>query len=180
MILLRLLNPQGIAGLAVSLCLGLLLILQKVETRHWKKQSASFEQLYRGEQAAFAGTVVNYRAAADQARAADQANLARVTAQQRGINERTSDDFEARLAAVRLSAQRLREQAARPAADPGARGTTPVPTLSAPSGGAAEASGEDGLSPEDAPTATEQAIPLDELIKWVRAQASIDSSQKEK
>jgi hypothetical protein len=174
MILLRLLNPQGIAGLAVSLCLGLLLILQKVETRHWKKQSASFEQLYRGEQAAFAGTVVNYRAAADQARAADQANLARVTAQQRGINERTSDDFEARLAAVRLSAQRLREQSPGAPAHPGAGGAAAMPGLSAPSGGAAQAPSQDRLSQSDALTATEQAIQLDELIKWIKAQASVD------
>ena len=45
--ILRLLNAQGIAGLAASLCLALLLVLQKGETRHWKKQSSQFEQLYR-------------------------------------------------------------------------------------------------------------------------------------
>jgi hypothetical protein len=56
MMLLRLLSPQGIAGLAVSLALAILLVLQKAETRHWRKQSGQFGQLYRGEQAAFAGT----------------------------------------------------------------------------------------------------------------------------
>ena len=56
--------------------LAVLLVIQKGETRHWKKQSAQFEQLYRGEQAAFAGTVANYRAAAETARAADSANAA--------------------------------------------------------------------------------------------------------
>ena len=35
--ILRLLNIQGIAGIAVSLALGLLLVIQKAETRHWKK-----------------------------------------------------------------------------------------------------------------------------------------------
>jgi hypothetical protein len=65
--ILRLLNPQGIAGLAASLCLALLLVLQKVETRHWKKQAASYEQLYRDEQVALAGTVANYRSTAEQA-----------------------------------------------------------------------------------------------------------------
>jgi hypothetical protein len=55
MMLLRLLNAQGIAGLAASLCLAILLVIQKGETRHWKKQSASFDQLYRAEQAALAG-----------------------------------------------------------------------------------------------------------------------------
>ena len=84
MSVLRLLNVQGIAGLAVAAILGLLLILQKGETRHWKKQSSQYQQLYRQEQAAFAGTVANVRAAAEQARAADQANARRVLADQEG------------------------------------------------------------------------------------------------
>ena len=131
MMLLRLLNPQGIAGIAVSLCLGLLLILQKGETRHWRKQSGQFEQLYRGEQAAFATTVANYRAAADAARAADKANAERVAAEQRAINERISNDFEARLAAARAAAHRLRGEADRAATHSGGRANAPVPGLPA-------------------------------------------------
>ena len=178
MMLLRLLNPQGIAGLAAAACLAVLLLLQKAETRHWKRQSAGLEQLYRGEQAALAGTVANYRAAADQARAADQANLARVSAQQRAISERTSNDLEARLAAARSIAQRLHGQATGAAADSGARRTASVPRLPASSGSAAQAAGEDELPQSDALTATEQAIQLDELIKWVRAQAGIATSSE--
>ena len=45
---------------------------------------------------------------------------------------------------------------------------TPVPRLPAPADGAAETSGKDGLPQPDALIATEQAIQLDELIKWVR------------
>ena len=82
MMLLRMLNVQGIAGIAASLALALLLVIQKGETRHWRKESGHFEQLYQGEQAAFAGTVANYRAAADAARAADRANAQRVEAAQ--------------------------------------------------------------------------------------------------
>ena len=63
--MLRLLNWQGIAGIAASLGLAVLLFIQKAETRHWKKQSASFEQLYQQEQAAFQTTVADYRAAAN-------------------------------------------------------------------------------------------------------------------
>ena len=174
MSLLRLLNVQGIAGLAVSLALGVLLIIQKGETRHWKKQSAHLEQLYSQEQAALAGTIANYRAAAEQAHASDKANAARVAAEQRAINERTSNDFEARLAAARSLAQRLRGQTASAAADPGDGATAPVSRLSAAPGGPSRAAGEDGLSGDDALTATEQAIQLDELIKWVKAQAAID------
>jgi hypothetical protein len=170
----RLLNIQGIAGLAVSIALGLLLIIQKGETRHWKKQSGQFEQLYHAGEAALAGTVANYRAAAEAARAADRANLARVAAEQRAINERTSNDFEARLAAARTLAQRLRGQAASPAADRGAAGAAAVSRLSACSGGAAQATGEDRLSLAERELATEQAIQLDELIKWIRAQAGVE------
>jgi hypothetical protein len=169
--ILRLLNIQGIAGIAVSLALAVLLVVQKVETRHWKKQSAGFEQRYLQEQTAFAGTVANYHAAAETARAADKATAARVAAEQRAITERTSDDFEARLAAARARAQqlRLRSQAA---ADPGARRSASLPGLSATAGSPADTA-QNRLPPADALTATEQAIQLDELIKWVKAQAQI-------
>jgi hypothetical protein len=36
--------------------------------------------------------------------------------------------------------------------------------------------GADRLSVSDALTATEQAIQLDELIKWIRAQAKVDNN----
>ena len=179
MSLLRLLNVQGIAGLAVSVALGILLLLQTGETRHWRKESSRFELLYSQERAAFAGTVASYRAAADAARASDQANLTRVASEQRAINERTSYDFDARIAAARqfaehLSAQRLRGQTSSAAADPGPGGAATMPRFPAPSRGSAEAADEAKLSPGDALTATEQAIQLDELIKWVKSQAAVD------
>jgi hypothetical protein len=174
MSLLRLLNVQGIAGLALSVALGILLLIQKGETRHWQKQSGQFEQLYAGEQTALAGTVANYRAAAAQAEASDKANAERVAADQRAINERTSNDYEARLAAARLSAQRLRGENAATAADPRSGAGAAVPGVAATPGRPAQAAGKDGLSQGDALTATEQAIQLDELIKWVRSQAAIE------
>jgi hypothetical protein len=170
----RLLNWQGIAGIGVGLVLAILLVIQKGETTHWKKQSASFEQLYHQDQAAFATTVANARAAAETARAADKANVERVTAEQRAINERTSNDFEARLAAARARADRLRLDA-KAAIDPSAGRSPSMPGLSATAGSAPQAARQDGLPPEDALTATEQAIQLDELIKWVRAQAKVDN-----
>ena len=172
--ILRLLNVQGVAGLAMSLCLGVLLILQKGETRHWRKQSGQFEQLYRGEQAAFAGTVANYRAAAKAARAADKAAAERVAAEQRAISERTNDAFQHRLADARTRAERLRLECPAAATDSGPRGIAAMPGLPAAAGRPAQAAAQDGLSPEDRLIATEQAIQLDELINWVRAQASVD------
>ena len=177
MILLRFLNAQGIAGLAASLCLGLLLILQKGDTRHWRKQAEQFEQLYRSEQSALAGTVTNYRAAAEQARAADRANADRVAAEQRAINERTSNDYEARLAAARLFARRLRIEAASAATDPGGPAGPAMSSLPTSPGATSQAPRQDGLSQSDRLTATEQAIQLDELIKWVRKQHEVDSNQ---
>ncbi len=175
--LLKLLNWQGIAGIAACLGLGLLLLIQKGETSHWKKQSASFEQLYHQDQAAFATTVANYRVAATEAAAADQANVQRVAADQAAITERTADDFESRLAAARADAQRLRSQSFAPA-DPSARRDAPMSGVSTAAPHSAQAPGQDGLPAVDALTATEQAIQLDELIKWVRAQAAINPNSQ--
>ena len=168
----KLLNWQGIAGIGVSLALTVLLFVQRVETSRWRKQSSSFEQLYRQDQAAFAVTVANTRAAAEQARAEDAANAMRVAAEQDRINERTTDDFQARIAAARADAQRLRFRS-QAAADPGAGRSASMPGIHAAAGRPAQAAGQNELSRSDALTATEQAIQLDELIKWVRAQAAV-------
>ena len=174
--ILRLLNIQGIAGIAVGLALAALVLVQKIETRHWKKESAGFEQLYRREQAAFVATVGNYRAAAEQARAADKAKAERVAAESRAINERTEDEFERRLAAARADFDRLRSRRAQ--ADPGhGRGST-LSGMAASAGRAAQAVSEDRLSRSDQLTATEQAIQLDELINWIRRQAEVDNRPK--
>jgi hypothetical protein len=172
--IVRFLNIQGVAGLVVSLVLLGLLLVQKGETRHWRKQSRQFEQLYRSEQAAFAGTVANYRAAAEAASTADLAAAERVRTEQRLINERTKNDFEARLADARARANRLRLGPATAATDPGSGGRSAMPGLSASAARPDEAAGQDRLSPADALKATEQAIQLDELIKWVKAQAKVD------
>jgi hypothetical protein len=180
MTFLRLLNIQGIAGLAVGVALAVLLLIQKVETRHWKKESGHFEQLYGQEQTALAGTVADYRAAAAQAQASDKANAERVAAEQQAINERTSNDYEARLAAARSLAQRLRGQSAGAAADPRNGGGAAMPGLPAAAGGPAQTAGQDGLPDSDRELATDQAIQLDELIKWVRAQAAVVPSASPK
>jgi uncharacterized membrane protein YqiK len=169
----RLLNIQSITGLVVSVCLALLLVIQKGETRHWKKQAGQLEQLYHDEQAAHAGTVANYRAAAEAARAADKAAAERVAAEQAAINQRSNHDLQTRLADARATAERLRQLAQGPAnsgSGPGAR----LSGLPAARGGPAQAAGQDGLPVSEALIATEQAIQLDELIKWVQRQHSVD------
>jgi hypothetical protein len=51
-----------------------------------------------------------------------------------------------------------------------------VSGVAASSGGTAEAAGKDGLPPLDALIATEQAIQLDELIRWLQRQHGIDAN----
>ena len=172
--ILRLLNWQGIAGLAAfALILGLL-VVERLDAGHWHKQSDRFETLYANEQAALSQTVAGYRQAADTARAEDRANASRVAAEQNSINEGTDDDFQKRLAVARTAAARLQPHPAADA-DPGRGGAAPVPGLPAASGGPAQAAGENKFpAAGDALTATEQAIQLDELIAWVRRQAAVD------
>ena len=176
-LVLRFLKPQGIAGLAVSVILASFLTMQWLDAKRWKARSANFEQLYQKEQAAFATTVADYRQAAAAAQSADKANADRVAAAQTGINERTISDFESRIAAARTRAGQLRLPSAA-AADPGARAGAPMPGLPVAARRPAEAPGQDRLHDPDQLTATEQAIQLDELIKWVRAQNAVDPNSQ--
>ena len=161
--------------LIVAIGGALLLALLIHDRNHWKAKTAHYAELLAAERGAHAATVAGYRAAAERARIADAANAARVKAEQAIINERTSNDFEARLAAARARADELRGKAAVSATDPGARGAPSVSSLSVAAGKPAQASGEDRLP--DALLATEQAIQLDELIKWVRQQSDVDANQ---
>ena len=171
----RLINVQGAFGIAASLALLGLLFVQKGETRHWRKQSHGFETLYRGEQQAHARTVANYRAAAETARRADAANRDRVVAAQQNINERTIDDYDVRLADARALADRVRREAGAAATDRGTGRATPLPAAGAAARAADGATAQDRLPLDDRLIATEQAIQLDALIKWVRAQAAVDT-----
>ncbi len=149
-------------------------LLWLVQSRDgWRDEAKANERLFHQEQAAHAATVASYRAAAEQARREDAANLARVTAEQAAINERTSNDYESRIAAARARADRLRGKASPAAADPGAGSAAPVPGISLASEGSSQDPGEDGFPAGDRLIATEQAIQLDELIKWVRAQSEV-------
>ena len=70
----RLLNLQGMIGVAAALLLLTLVLLKAGEARHWRKQSGRCEQLYRSEQGSRAETIANYRSAAETARKADLAH----------------------------------------------------------------------------------------------------------
>ena len=140
----------------------------------WHKHYDSERAAHLADNAAHDQTVANYRAAAEQARKADAANKARVEAEADRISQEQADEYQARIAAARARAERLRSQAGAGKADPCGSGTAPVSGVSAPAEGTAEAACKDRLPAGDALTATEQAIQLDELIKWVIKVAHIN------
>lgn len=158
-----------IAGALVALVLGGFLFSAKMQNRSLKKERDRYEQLYTKEKLAHQGTEINYRRATEEARRADAANAARVKAEQERANNETIASLRARLADARL---RAANAAAR--ANSGGSGNAAVSGVPNASGGTDQASGEDRLPPADALIATEQAIQLDELIKWVKRQAGID------
>jgi hypothetical protein len=171
----RFLTLQGMIGIAAALLLLTLFLVKAGEARHWRKQSGRYEQLYLVEQGARAGTIANYRAAAETARKEDLAHANRVAAEQRTLSERTSHDLEVRLADARARAQRLQLGQGSPAAAGGSRRAAAVPAAGAAPGAAGRAAEEGGFSLSDRLLATEQAIQLDELIKWVTGQAAVES-----
>ncbi len=158
--------------LMIGIGCALLLALLIHDRNQWKAKTTHYAGQLAGERAAHAATVANYRAAAEQARAADAANIARVKAEQAAINERTTYDFESRIAAVRATA-RLRHTAG-PPANPRGRRNSSMSAAAAAAQGAPQAAGENRLPDSDALIATEQAIQLDALIQWMRDQAGVD------
>ena len=164
--------------LVAAILAALMLALLVADRNRWKSKTEHYAALVSAERAAHGATVANYRAAAERARREDAENLARVRASQAAINERTRDDFESRIAAARARADQLHRQANPARADPGGGGAAHLPGLPAAAGGVAEAAAEGGLPDSDRLVATEQAIQLDELIKWVRSQAQVEPGDR--
>jgi hypothetical protein len=167
--------PKGwlILGIVAALIVGFFVHQHKA---HAAIAAAKAEQK-AVDDAVLAQLVATYRAAAAKARADDAANAQRVHSEQNAINERTDHDFEARIADARARAGRLQPTTA---THPGGRGAAPVPGVPSTASIVAEIAGEDRFSLADRLTATEQAIQLDELIKWVKAQATVDPNKPTK
>jgi len=167
--------PTNLAlKLVAGACALLMLALLIHDRNRWKGVAALRQEQLVAERNAHSGTIANYRTAAERARREDAEKLARVKASQAAINERTANDFKDRIAAARARAGELRGQAERSPADSRLGGEATVRALPAAAEGASQAAGENGLPVADRLLATEQAIQLDELIKWVRRQAEVD------
>lgn len=170
----RMLRPQGAAGLALCAVLLVVLAIEQRQGSRWRSAAQRSEAALKAEQAASAQTIADLRVAAAAAKAADAANLQRVAAEQSAINQRSSDDFETRISDARALAVRLQQQLAAGAANTGHRGATTMPGVPTGAQAAAGAAAEDRFSLADRLIATEQAVQLDALIKWVRAQSAVD------
>jgi hypothetical protein len=143
----------------------------------------------RQAQTAAETTVGNLKAASQQAQVAQAANLTRVKADQAAITERTVDDYQARLAALRARAAALagRLQGSAVAGNPGLSGTTNLPRAGtaasgtageAPDHGLPAARSGDGLACNpmnlrERLVASEQASQLDTLIDWAIGQSTV-------
>jgi hypothetical protein len=160
-----------VLGIACALALAMLVH----DRNRWKAKTAHYAEMLAAERGAHAATVSNIRAAAEQAHAADRANANRVKARQNAINEESTDDFETRLADARAAAGRMRDAGSPAPAHPGAGRAALVPGLPAAAQGAHQAAGQDRLPDSERLIATEQAIQLDELIKWVARQHAVDT-----
>lgn len=140
------------------------------------------QRLAKAESEAHAGTIRDFVAASHKAEQRQQANKARVEAEQKAITERIAHDYETRLAALRVrvgadavaGADRLRAGPAK--VDPRASGRLGVPGDADAARGAAAPPGDHGLSLARQLIASEQALQLDALIDWVIAQAHVKTS----
>ena len=159
-----------ILGVACALALALLVH----DRNRWKAKATHYSEMLAAERGAHAATITNVRAAALQARAADKANAERVKTRQTAINEGSAHDFGKRLADARAAARRLRGEGPASPAGAGAGRAAPVPRLSAAAQGAHQGPRQDGFPQPERLIATEQAIQLDELIKWVERQHAVD------
>lgn len=151
----------GIAGALLALGATVWLVQSR---SYWKDQAGA-------EQAAHKQTVTNYQTAAKAAKLADAANKVRVQAEQLVINERTANEYQARITDARARYERLRPQAGTVASGP----VSPsVPRVSPSASGTPGPAAQGELFADDALTATEQAIQLDELVRWVNAQSAVN------
>ena len=174
------LAPYFAMGKLIALLGAVALICwQSSQIARWHRQFNSEHEAHLRDNAAHVQTVANYRAAAKAAEEADRANAARVKAAADQISKERSDEYKKRIADARARAERLRRlsQGEAGGADPCGAAAKDMPSVPKPAAGAAEATCKDRLPPSDQLIATEQAIQLDELIKWVKKVVGLDAHQ---
>jgi hypothetical protein len=167
----------------VCIIMGLALVCLAVWGNGWKhvavNRTTQLNECKSGRAAdrqAYTQTVQNYRTAQQRAEQEDRAKDERTKAQQAQINQERSNEYEARIADARARAGRLHKEST-PPAPVGGTGGSSVPSVSSAASGASQAACDrlsDGSLADPQLCATEQGIQLDELIKWAKAQHSVD------
>lgn len=138
----------------------------------YKAKLASAQALTRTTQAAFDKTVSDYRHAAELQAARERENLARVQAESTANAKEAENEYQTRIAAARATAARLRAQL-ESKVNSSSDSDIPVSGVSASATGTTKESEAGGFSIDERLTATEQAIQLDALTKWVIRQHNI-------
>jgi len=136
----------------------------------WRANNG-LEDAVKAERNAHEETVANFRDAQAKAELAQKANLARVSIQQRTITDETLDDYNRRVADLRERYKRLLAQGNRSTS-----GSSDLPAVPGRPAAVDAKARENGLSPQDALIASEQALQLDELITWVERQSKVETS----
>lgn len=151
-----------LGGLAIF-ALSLMLVIQKGETRHWKKQA-------EGEKTAFEKTVSDYKRVRAEQRAADTEHARAVEQTQTKVSNEVSHDYQAAIADLRRRYDALRLRTGATTAHPGGGRGTDVSGLPDAAGG-----------PNDPPTpgeddfnAAANFIQLEALQRWVREQVAVE------
>lgn len=162
----------------------LLLLLAVIAKQDWQLRTVRHHLDL--ERQAHTETIGKLAVAAEVAKRIDAENALRVARAQTTINQEVSNGYQARLddLRARAAAQRMRST---PAIG-GSGGAGPaMPGLAAAPGSAAEAPGDNRLSPscpasglagEEALIASEQALQLDALITWTLRQAQVPVNEE--
>jgi hypothetical protein len=155
---------------ALVLALGLALLAKAGESRRADKWQARA----RAEIAAHKLTIAHVRAAAEKARADDAAHARRVERDQSKVSEEVSRDYQKDLADLRRRYDALRVRLGKTQANPGGTGSAPLPCLPGAAGGPDGAACQEGLPSEDALIASEIALRLEALQRWVTGQLGVE------
>jgi hypothetical protein len=166
------LKPLTMLKLGLTLAIALAFVGLALSRSHWKGKAEDTAFKLNMEREAHRITVDDFIAKTALAKEQDAANARRVAFENSVINEERTNALQKRLDDARARAGRL--QPAPAPLDPGS-GRKPVVSSLSPALPRTDApAGQDRLFDADRLIATEQAIQLDELIKWVRAQGAVD------
>lgn len=160
----------------IAAVVPILVLALTLHIRTGQRDDARQERdLIAAQAVAFAADV---RATAERVRSTYAQNALRVEREQTQVTEEVSDEFQARIADLHRRVAALRLRTSPGGADPGGAAGDRHPGFPDAAGGTDAAAAQaglpaPGLSLQDAIVATEQAIQLDELIRWLTRQMAI-------